>query len=634
MRRLTLLAGAALAFGSTIALAAPESLLPPAFRTPAPTPSPTPSPTRAPAPAPAPTQAPAPTPARPAPTSSPVVQPAPGVPGVPPREGASPSAPGRTAPPAASLPEGFAGRLPSLRELERMDEDAFNQLFGLVPEYDIPPGARRAVRRVGVIGPGEGGLPANSLAGQPPALVLAALRGIEQPLVSRWGHILLRRALASRLEAPRGMDPVAFATLRADLLNRMGERAAARALVQDIDSANYTPALAGVAIDSYLGTGDVLGICPVAQLKGTLREDAEWSMIRAICRAHTGETREAERQIDRALARDEAPEIDLRLAQRYAGSAGEARRAVTIEWDGVDELTPWRHGLARALGIELPDGLAGGAGGRFTIADVLIPAVPLPVRVEAAGRAAERGILSSAAAVDLYSQLWADESIARGEKARAGTLREAYVARNATGRVAAMRELWDEGAPYGQMVLTAYAAARLPVAEPLAQDAPEIVASMLSAGLDRNAVRWAALVPDGGLAWALLALADPGEAVGVSSGAVDTFVDDDSSEQQRKARFLVAGLAGLGRIGEGTADSMADQLEMDLSRTSPWATRIDRAAELRNPTLVALLAAVGMQGDSWERMTPRQLFHIVRALDRVGLSAEARMIAAEAVARA
>jgi hypothetical protein len=41
-----------------------------------------------------------------------------------------------------------------------------------------------------------------------------------------------------------------------------------------------------------------------------------------------------------------------------------------------------------------------------------------------------------------------------------------------------------------------------------------------------------------------------------------------------------------------------------------------------------------MQGNDWDKMTARHLFHIVRALDQAGLQAEARMIAAEAVARA
>jgi hypothetical protein len=47
-----------------------------------------------------------------------------------------------------------------------------------------------------------------------------------------------------------------------------------------------------------------------------------------------------------------------------------------------------------------------------------------------------------------------------------------------------------------------------------------------------------------------------------------------------------------------------------------------------------LLAGLGMQGQSWQQMTPLHLYHITSALRRVGLEAEARMIAAEAVARA
>ena len=61
---------------------------------------------------------------------------------------------------------------------------------------------------------------------------------------------------------------------------------------------------------------------------------------------------------------------------------------------------------------------------------------------------------------------------------------------------------------------------------------------------------------------------------------------------------------------------------------------ISRAAQVGNPGLVAVLAGLGMQGSGWERMTPRHLYHIVRALAAVGMNAEARMIAAEAVARA
>ncbi len=160
--------------------------------------------------------------------------------------------------------------------------------------------------------------------------------------------------------------------------------AVARALVQDVDPGNYNRALTDAAFDSYLATGDVLGMCPVARLQRDLREDGEWEMMQALCAAFDGEARSAERSLDRALGTGVAPEIDVRLAQRYAGAAGDGGRAVNIEWDGVEELTPWRFALARALGVELPESLREGAASRYDLADVHIPASPLLDRVSAA----------------------------------------------------------------------------------------------------------------------------------------------------------------------------------------------------------------------------------------------------------
>ncbi len=616
-----MLAGAALAVSSTLALAAPESLLPPVFEQPAPAPPPPPAPSE---PQAAPPPAERPVEAAPTPGSSPVIQPLPGTAGAP----APQAFPGRAD--GLDLPPGF----PSLAELEAMDEDELDAVLGLQPRFDIPPGARRAVRRVGLMSEAEGGFASDALANQAPMLVYAAIRANRGPMVSRWGHILLRRALASRLDAPRGMNPVAFAAMRASLLNRMGEAQAARALVQDVDSANYNRALADAAFEAYLATGDLLGMCPVAQVRGDLREDAEWEMMQAICDSYAGDDRGARRRLDRALGTGQAPAIDVRLAQRFAGAAGEGRRAVNIEWDGVEELSPWRYSLARSLGVELPEGLRADAGARYDLSDVLIPAVPLGERIAAADRAARRGVLSSSAIVDLYAQAFAagggpEDS---GQQA-AQTLRAAYVAADPAARLEAIRSLWQGSgaeADYGRQVLTAEAAARLVPSEALLEAAPGILASMLAAGLDRNAQRWAGLVEEGSPAWGLLVFAQGQGAGQVSGGSVDAFAGEDTSEDGRKSQFLAAGLAGLGRLDEAAAA----ELGVDVARETPWSVRIDRAGELGNGALVALLAGLGMQGESWDRMTARHLFHIVRALDRAGLNAEARMIAAEAVARA
>ena len=189
------------------------------------------------------------------------------------------------------------------------------------------------------------------------------------------------------------------------------------------------------------------------------------------------------------------------------------------------------------------------------------------------------------------------------------------------------------GIDYGRIVLTAYAAARLEPNEEFADDAGPLIAAMLSAGFERDALRWANLLPQGSEGWAQLAFAAPNRSDAMGSGAIDDFVDDDASTRKRKSQFLVAGLAGLGRIDASTAAGYSDDLGMQLNSTTRWTRAIDAAAGVDNQALVSFLAGLGMQGSGWDKMTARHLYHIVRALNRVGLNAEARMIAAEAVAR-
>ena len=230
MKALRLLVGTALALTSAWALAqnAPESLLPQSFNEPAPArPAAAPASPQRPATAPAPSRTPGTgnSPAQTASISAPVVQPLPGA-----------STPRLTVTGDGVVNTGT--RQLTLDELVRMSPDELEKALGLKPTFDIPPAARRSMEQVGVIDESEGGMPAGALAGQNASLVRAALAGNKGTLVSRWGHILLRRVLASRLDTPKGMNPADFAALRASLLVRMGEGDAARALVQDIDTGN------------------------------------------------------------------------------------------------------------------------------------------------------------------------------------------------------------------------------------------------------------------------------------------------------------------------------------------------------------------------------------------------------------
>ena len=611
--------GTALALTSAWAVAqsGPESLLPKGFDEPAPAPPPPAAPTAS---------APA---AAPRAISTPVIQQIP--------RAASAAIDAGLAVPALTGPGGLT-RVPTLEELERMSPEDFEDLLGNKIDLDMPPQARRSMERVGLIDDTEGGLSADSLSVQHPSVIEAALAANQGQLVSRWGHILLRRALISRMAPPAGMSPQRFLALRVALLLRMGESDAARAVLQDIDIANYTPELGNMAFDTYQNTADFTGLCPVFSSLGSLRDDPQWNSAKAICEAFRGSGASAMAKLDKARVRGSMERIDVLLAQKYAGAAGRSRKAVTIEWDGVTTVTPWRFGLANAVGLTPPDSAMDGAAPIYDDMTALAPMVGLARRAAAADYAGATGVLSNAAMVDLYGQLYSDPEVQGEWQQRAETLRNAYVLEDPAARFSAMQSLWNgasgANAIYARQVLTAAAAARIAPSKELEDDAPALLTSMLAAGYDANALAWSPVVASGSQGWALLVLAAPGRIKPVGSSAVTTFVDADGSQDKRRSAFLVAGLAALGRIDEGDARSFSGQLGLELDSSTRFITALDRAAGNGDAASVALLAGLGMQGSDWHRMTPRYLYHIVSALRTVGLEADARMIAAEAVARA
>ncbi len=622
------LSGALLAGG----VAAQESLLPPGFDD-----KPAPPPVRKP-PSPRPSAEPSRSPAatavqvqRPAATTSQA-----SVAALP---AASPAALQSLQPDFSPSPAQAAGVGRARDPLAGIDPALIEQLVASAkPKADIPPQAQRSIARVGFLDEADGGFPAVSSHYLNGPFVAGLLEKVQGDFVSRWGHILMRRALASRLDTPVGMNGADWAALRAGVLLRMGEADAARAMAQEVDNGFYTPALETAAMGSFLATADPVGLCPITALTAAGRPGWDWDLARAICSAFTGgEGASALAVLDRAMRRGTAAKIDILLAQKFAGAASKGRRAVTIEWNGVDSLTPWRTGLSLATGIEPPAALRKQAGAAYAALAVRAPMLPLTARAEAADIAAERGILSAAAMVDLYSQIRALGDPDGTWSPRAEALRNAYLTPDVAGRLVAIRSLWgdasDPDRAYSRLVLTAYASARVAPDAALASDAKGLIASMLTAGLDQNALRWGAVVPAGSEAWGLIALAAPAKPAAIGSDALNNFKSDDSSSKSLRSGFLLAGLMGLGRVDQTTARGFADDLGLNLARQTRWTRAIDAAAESNNPVLVALLAGFGMQGSGWDKMTPLHVYHIVAALRRTGLEGEARMIAAEAVAR-
>ncbi|HKY79869.1 MAG TPA: hypothetical protein VJM09_00170 [Sphingobium sp.] len=579
-----------------VAQEAPESLLPPGFGETSEAPAPN-----------------APQPARPtvpgAPT--PMVQPL---------------------PPSAALPAAD-NATENAAEADLSEEELAEQRA----KYDLPEGAHRSLDRVGPLTPEQLGFAPNAFGPTSGAYLAALMRETRAPITSRWASILLRRALLSATDTPRGIDGADWVAERAWLLLRMGEADSARLLVQSVDTDRFTPRLYAVAMQTYLATADPAGLCPLSA--GALRFSKEpgWDMTRAICPALSGDQGSSSGALNQAQRRGVVRGIDYRLAEKVVGTGFNARRSVKIEWDAVDRLTAWRFGLATALNVEIPEPLYATAGQHVRAWEARAPALSAVRRLPGSETAARLGVFSSKALVGFYSQLAADGDLSAEVADRIDALRTAHAGPTPGDRLQAMRTVWRDNArpDYIGLIAMARAAAALPVEQVEARDAANLVAAMLTAGYDRSAIRWSGMArqADGeGAAdlWALLAVGAPSTAVDISEGRVSTFVEQAGVP---KGQMLIAALAGLARLNAQDGASLARDNGLNLAANSKWARAIAQAAGRGEKATVALLAAVGMQSAEWGRLPAAHLYHIVAALHRVGLDPEARMIAAEAITR-
>lgn len=512
-------------------------------------------------------------------------------------------------------------------------EDTSNNSTAVVSApMDLPPQARRSLDRVGLVSLDEGGFAPNGYGASNGRFLGTLMQRMNAPIASRWVSIVLRRSLVSVTDIPPGLGGADWVAERAWLLLRMGEADMARALVARVDAENFTPKLYAVAMQAALATGDPASLCAIANAAASVSDEPSWPLAQAMCAGLSGESGTASALIDRVRDNGTARGIDVLLAEKVVGSATNTRRSVSIQWDGVDQLTAWRFGLATATGVAVPTKLFSTVGPQVQAWQARAPLIAATVRAPFAERAAAMGVFSNTALVDFFASVWDATDPAERSGSVGELLRTAYSTDDST-RLTAMRSLWDAtGAdPYARQIMTARAAAMLsPGSGASGDDLDRVIASMMSAGLDIQAVRWRETAQRGSLAWALLAVGAPRAIQGLDASSVRSI---DAGEEDRRAKFMLAALAGLGRISANDASNLAESYAVPLGRATSWTRALDRAAASGQAATVVLVAAAGMQTREWRYVPPEALYHIVSAFRRVGLEPEARMIAAEALAR-
>ena len=540
----------------------------------------------------------------------------------------------RPAPNSSASPVG-ATSANSVAEDESETEEEDTEEPELAIRFDVPPSARQSLNDIGILSEASGGFPANSFGRVDGAFLNQILKRTTGPIASRWGTIMARRLLASRTMTPTGVNGADWTAERAWLLLRMGDSVVARNLVQQVDGADYTKRLHEVAMQAYLANGDLAGMCPISESGARLVNNGRWKMTRAICASLAGEQGNATALINQGRYQGWVRGVDYRLAEKAVGAGMNGRRSVKIEWENVEGMNPWRFGLSAAVGLQPPESLFAGTGRQIDGWRVQLPMFTPTIRVKYASNAAALGILSNRNMVDLYAQVLADPDAPDAARAQAENLGNAYTASDADAKVAAMTSLWTTaaaGADYqASLVMTARAAALITPDADHQAEADQLIASMLTAGLDRSAARWMNVVADGSLGWALLTLAAPGRVTAADYGSLDDFFGNDDSSDGHKSRLLLAGLSGLGRIESDARTDFASDLKFNIARQTAWSKAISAAAERGEQGTVALMAIAALQAPSWSAVPASHLYYIVRSLRQVGLEAEARMIAAEAV---
>jgi hypothetical protein len=515
---------------------------------------------------------------------------------------------------------------------------------------DLPAAARHSLDRIGPLTPDIGGLGGGAFGhadGLDKARIMAATRA---PIASRWASILLRRALLSQSDTPAGVNGADWVAERSWLLLRMGEADNARLLIQGVDNDRYTSRLYAIAMQSLLASADPAGMCALLPRARSFSNEPSWFMAQAICASFSADQNSATAILSQAERRGIARGIDYRLAEKAVGSGPASRRSVKIEWDGVARLTTWRFGLATATNVAIPDELYATAGPQVRAWEARAPMLTPARRLPGTVTATRLGVFSGSASRGFYDA-WSSDPDAEGDAQDiADLLRTAYAGEASAERVAAMHEFWSRdradkgpvgpgGVDYAALPVIARAAATVKAENIAGDDTPWLIAAMLSSGYDRNAARWSEIAESlsGEVrqrSWAMLATGTPQPRVPLSASRIRDFINADGSEDRRVGHLLVAALAGLDRIPSGDRAGLLREMSIDPAPRGKWARAIMAAASRGERGTVALLVAVGMQTNDWNAVPARHLYFITAALKQVGLDPYARMIAAEAMARA
>ncbi len=512
---------------------------------------------------------------------------------------------------------------------------------------------------IGLLGPSQGGLGTAMWAGSRRDLVQRLLPLLPATPPYAAARDLARRLLLTAAAPPAGpSDGVSLLALRVERLTAMGDIAAASALADASPDRQSNPDLTLTSFERRLLENDVTGACSLASL--VTLTTLYWQKAQIFCHAISGEVDFATLGLELLREQGDDDPAFVVLTAKLNGNRGG-----TPESGSASPLT---LALLRATQTPIPDWFVAAAGPAVLAALAFAPEVELPLRLQAAERAERLGALPTPQLAELYRSLNLTAEQIAGATAPPGALpgvtqqAASYLAAHARTVPAARAEALRAGLAAARAQGNHRTLARLSTdllgqiapAPSLAWFAPDAIRAALLTGDAERALAWyrlaraeaafdAAAAQAAALSWPLLRLAigDSREAsLAWDSGSVDLWLQarsgQDAATAAAPAALLLALLDAQGEpVDPGRWSSLIDATASPSTAPSPalWFALDDAAIAGRlGETILLALLALGDQSVSQPQILPLHL--VVRSLNRVGLTAEARTLAVEAAVTA
>lgn len=510
----------------------------------------------------------------------------------------------------------------------------------------------------GVMSDEDGGLGSDMWQGTQHQVLTALMKKVPVTSPSPAMRNLMQRLLLTGAKVPVGAEPGSLIAMRAGQLLAMGDFTGVTELLKAVPGYAENSDLLRIEMDARLLTGDVARACQVTNAYVENQSSEYWQKAFIFCQALEGKGDEA--QIGMSLLQELGVEDEVFYTLVEALIAQDEAPLILR----LPNPTPLHLALARVAKAALPTTVISSNRPSILRSIAISPNAAPELRLEAAERAEVAGALPVDALRQLYASIeFSNETLADplnsaaqlgGPMSRAllyrATLSQNVPAAAAEALAQALKVARDGGRYASAARAFLPQISRLDPTPDLVWFAPEAIRAFLIANRFKDAQGWfdllnAAAQNDADMTAALEALMPIARLSGFAPASGWTLqrlpLWWNAVKDMPGARDKAAVLASVFKaLGEYVPDSMWVEWVDGPSHKAMLAPHpalwflLDGASEQRRLGETVLVSLVMMGEGGPSRASPIVIEKVLKALGRVGLKAEARAIALEAVVAA